>query len=225
MVLKATDPENPSAAHEALSSLCESYWYPLYSYARRKGNSPDNSADLTQAFFAFLLEKERIQSADQQRGRFRTFLLTSFNNFVTNQWRDRNTQKRGGDQTILSIDFDSADQRYLNQPVHGMTPEKIFERDWAMTVLERTMDHVRIQYEESGRSDLFAEIKGALGGTLEPYHDIAQKLNMKEGAIKVAVHRLRQRYGEQLRLQIAHTIDDPSRVDEELKSLFAALNP
>ena len=227
MVLKAVDPENPAVAHEALASLCESYWFPLYSYARRKGNSPDDSADLTQAFFAHLLEKDRIQRADQERGRFRTFLLTAFNNFMTNQWRDGRTQKRGGDQTIVSIefDFDSANQRYSNQPAHELTPEKIFERDWAMTVLERTMEHVRHQYEDSGRSDLFAEIKGALGGQIASYQEIARRLEMKEGAIKVAVHRLRQRYGEQLRLQIAHTIDDPNQVDEELKSLFAALNP
>ena len=226
VVLKVADSENPSAAQHALAALCETYWFPLYSFARRKGNSPDESADLTQAFFAFLLEKDSLKRADQKRGRFRNFLLTAFANFMNNQWRTQQTQKRGGGQTAVSIDFDfeSAHQRYSSQPSHEMTPEKIFERDWAIALLERTMQHVQKQYEDSGRAKLFVEIKGALGGHIAPYQEIADRLEIQEGAVKVAVHRLRQRYGEQLRLQIAHTIDDPDETDDELKSLFSALN-
>ncbi|MEM7453837.1 MAG: sigma-70 family RNA polymerase sigma factor [Planctomycetota bacterium] len=226
MVLQASDPENPTAAREALANLCEAYWFPLYSFIRRKGNGRDEAEDLTQAFFAELLEKERLNRADRERGRFRTFLLTSLNNFISNDWREKQALKRGGGRTPISFDFDDADQRYTNLPHHELTPEKIFERNWAFALLEQTMANVRSQYEDSGKATLFEELKGVITGqAVLSYEAIAQRLEMKEGAIKVAVHRLRQRYGEQLRMQIARTIDDPANVDVELQALFSALNP
>jgi len=209
----------------ALSQLCEIYWYPLYAYARRRGNSVAESEDLTQAFFAELLEKDKLASADQTRGRFRTFLLAALDNFLKNDWRSKQTQKRGGGLRLVSLDFNDAENRYQHEPAQTSTAEKLFERNWAITVLNQVLEAVRQQYIDSGKGQLFETLKGNItGDTSLPYEEVAEQLNMKQGAVKVAVHRMRERYGQQLRLQIARTVESPEQVDVELRELFKALS-
>ncbi len=223
MVLEAADSQS-SGVENALSELCLQYWYPLYAFVRRRGFDRDQAEDLTQSFFADLLEKKRLQHAEPSRGSFRAFLLTSMSNFIANHWRARKTLKRGGDRKILSIDYEDADYRYTEQPAVDLTAEKAFERNWALSILEQTLVAVRDQYEQSGKSELFDVLQGYLTGEENgPYAELAAATGMREGALKVAVHRLRQRYGQQLRLQIAKTVQDPADVDQELKSLFQAL--
>lgn len=224
MVLEAADSQ-ASGVEDALSDLCQQYWYPLYAFVRRKGYSRSEAEDLTQGFFTDFLEKNRLQLAKPARGSFRAFLLTSLSNFITNHWRAETAQKRGGGQTVLSIDFEQADDRYAGQPADDLTPEKIFERNWAMSILEQTLEAVAQQYAQSGKHDVFDGLKGYLTGNVDlPYSALADSLGMREGAVKVAVHRLRQRYGHQLRLQIAKTVQNPADVDQELRSLFKSLD-
>jgi RNA polymerase sigma factor (sigma-70 family) len=208
----------------ALSALCQLYWYPLYAFVRRKGYSKSDAEDLTQAFFAELLEKKKLSAADESRGKFRSFLLASLDHFVQNQWRATQAKSRGGGKNILSIDFEVAADRYANEPFHELTAEKIFERNWALAILNQALQLVRLQYEQANKLELFEALKIYLGqGTPVPYKEVAMQIGMREGAVKVAVHRLRERYGEQLRLQIARTIDDYSEVDGELRTLLEAL--
>ncbi len=211
-------------SRDALSLLCQVYWYPLYAYVRRKGHQASEAQDLTQAFFAELLEKDRLQVADQARGRFRSFLLASLNNFITNKWRHDNAQKRGGDHTTLSIDVEAGEARYQHEPSHELTAERIFERRWAMTLLDQTMTRLANEYSTSDKADLFEQLKGHLGqGTATPYRDVAERLGMSETAVKVAAHRMRKRCGKILREEISHTVDDAGSVDAELQQLFAAV--
>ena len=224
MVHRASAPESEDTK-SALSTLCQSYWYPLYAFVRRKGYSEADAEDLTQAFFADLLEKRRLSAADESRGKFRSFLLASLDHFLNNHWRATQAKSRGGGKNVLSIDFEVAENRYVDEPFHELTAEKIFERNWALAILNQAMDLVRLQYEQSNKSEMFGALKIYLGqGTPVPYRDVAEALGMREGAIKVAVHRLRERYGEQLRLQISRTIDDLSEVDDELRALLDALH-
>lgn len=223
MVLDATD-SDAGTARDALTDLCRAYWFPLYSYVRRRGFDRSQSEDLTQAFFADLLEKDRLNHATPTRGSFRTFLLSSLNNFIKNHWRSESALKRGGGQTILSFDYDKADNRYVAEPADDETAERIFDRNWAHSILEQTLAAVKAQYVESGKAELFDSLSGFLTGEEKiAYAELAEKTGMKEGALKVAVHRLRQRYGQQLRLQIAKTVLDPTQVDAELDLLFQAL--
>ena len=225
MVLNAADhaDANLGSATDALSDLCEMYWFPLYSFVRRKGFDRSQSEDLTQAFFADLLEKDRIHQANPERGRFRTFLLASMNNFIANHWRAENTLKRGGGQSLFSIDYERANDRYVELPADELTAEKAFEKNWALSILEKTLEQVGDQYKDSGKQELFKSLRGFLTGDDIAYAELSKTTGMKEGALKVAVHRLRQRYGQQLRLQIAKTVEDPADVDQELRSLFRAL--
>lgn len=224
MVLEAADSDQENQTL-ALAELCQAYWFPLYAFVRRKGIGRSEAEDMTQAFFTELLEKNRLAHAEPSRGRFRSFLLASMNNFIAKQWRAEKTLKRGGGQTVLAIDYDDADQRYATMPVDDVTPEKIFELNWALSVLENTIERVRQQYQETGKGELFESLKGFLtSGDAVPYEVLAEETGMKVGALKVAAHRLRQRYGQQLRLQIAKTIADPEQVDEELRLLFSALS-
>lgn len=224
MVLAAKACSEPQAA-QALAGLCEAYWYPLYAYVRRRGFDAEEAHDLTQDFFAHLLESDAVQVADPQRGRFRSFLLSSLNNFLTNQWRKGQAQKRGGGRKVLSLDLASGEERYRTEPSHDITPERIYERRWALTLLDQVLVSLRAEYERNGRAELFDHLKGYLGGSGDslPYAELAAKVGMSEGSIKVAVHRLRRRCGEQLRSQIAETVANPDDVEEELSCLFAAL--
>jgi RNA polymerase sigma-70 factor (ECF subfamily) len=223
-LIAAIDGSPSVQSRAALASLCETYWYPLYAYVRRKGHQAAEAQDLTQAFFAELLEKERFQLADQERGRFRSFLLAALNHFIANQWRAANAQKRGGGNIPLSIDVAGGEVRYRHEPSHALTAERIFERRWAMTLLEQTISRLSDEYALSDKAELFEALKGHLGqGTTTPYREVAERLGMSETAVKVAAYRMRKRCGQILRDEISHTVTDPQSVDDELRQLFAAV--
>jgi RNA polymerase sigma factor (sigma-70 family) len=212
-------------AQLALATLCQVYWYPLYTYARRQVVSVEDAQDLTQAFFAQLLEKDYLQAADPQRGKFRSFLLTAFKHFMAKE-RDRaNAQKRGGDRRVLSLDFQAGETRYSLEPASQGTPETIYERRWALTLLEQALTRLRQEYTDAGKQQLFESLKASLtgDGSSEPYARIATQLGMSEQAVKVAVHRLRQRYKELLRDEIAQTVTSADEIDDELRDLFNAV--
>jgi RNA polymerase sigma factor (sigma-70 family) len=212
------------AARDALAELCQLYWYPLYAYIRRHGHNENDARDLTQEFFTLLLERHDWTKLDQSRGRFRAFLLAACRHFLSNQ-RDRELAlKRGGGRSQLSLDFAAAGQRYLAEPSHEQTPELLFERRWALALLDHVMQRLRQHYETARQSDLFECLKGSLvGGRSDSYAELAARLGMTEGALKVAAHRLRHRYRELLRDEIAQTVEDPADVDDEIRALFSAL--
>lgn len=212
---------------DALLALCTTYWYPLYAYVRRQGYRPEDAQDLTQGFFAKLLEKNYIEDADRQRGRFRSFLLASLKNFLSNERDFARAQKRGGGRTVISLDFESAESRYRHEAADTMTPERMFERRWALTVLDRVLDRLRDEYTAAGNLPLFRHLKGFLtaekGAT--PYRVVADQAAMTEGAVKVAVHRLRRRYRALLEEEISQTVSGADEVDDELQQLFMSLGP
>jgi RNA polymerase sigma-70 factor (ECF subfamily) len=225
MVLAAGRRSSPGA-RDALETLCRIYWYPLYAYVRRQGHSAPDAQDLTQAFFARLLEKNIAGKADRAAGKFRSFLLASLKHFLAHEWRRAGAQKRGGGHAILSLDLASGENRYLLEPVDELTAEKIYMRRWALTLLEQTLAKLRDEFAASGKLELFEHLKSYLGdgeGTV-PYHQIGAALGKTEGAIKVAVHRLRERCREVLRAEISETVSDPKEVDDELRDLFAAVS-
>ena len=223
IVLAAGDDNQPDSK-AALATLCEAYWYPLYCYVRRRGHGADESQDLAQEFFAVLLAKESLRAADPERGRFRSFLLASMNNFLANQRRRQHAQKRGGGQAPLSLDFESAESRFTHEPSHDLTPEKVYERRWAMTLLDRALSTLRQEYVAGGKGALFDRLSVFLAGDRGPAcRDLAAELDMTEGAVKVAVHRLRKRCREQLRCEVADTVADPGDVEDELRDLLAVV--
>jgi RNA polymerase sigma-70 factor (ECF subfamily) len=218
---------DPAEARAALATLCESYWYPIYAYIRRHCGHDDEAQDLTQAFFAFVLESAAHASADAARGRFRTFLLTCCRNFLANE-RDRAAaRKRGGNQTILPLDFAGAADRYSREPADRLSPERLFERRWALDLLERALGRLGQEYTDSGKGELQHRLLPGLTGDADAvaYAAIAAEVGMSEAAVKKAAQRLRQRYRELLREEIAATVDSPDQVDEEIRALFAALAP
>jgi RNA polymerase sigma-70 factor (ECF subfamily) len=214
-----------AVSRRALAELCEVYWYPLYAFIRRRGLSSEDAQDMTQAFFADLLEKETLQVADRQRGRFRSFLLTAASHFLSNQRRNARTRKRGGNRRLLALDFESGERRYTLEPFHELTAEKIYDRRWAMTLLDQVLDRLHRESVAAGKEEQFDTLKPYLGGSRQtvPYHEVAGRLKMTEGAVKVAVHRLRRRCRDVLREEIAETVADPAEIDDELRSLFATL--
>lgn len=208
----------------ALEMLCQSYWYPLYSYLRRRGHESQAAEDLTQAFFVDLLEKQVLDQADNRLGRFRSFLLATLNHFVSNQQRIENALKRGGGHALLSLDFSGADERFQKEMSLQGSPDRQFLRQWALQILELAAESLQSQYEQNGKQQLYEVLRTYLSPSGEvAYADAAQQLGMHEGAIKVAVHRLRQRFGQEVRMQIAQTVQDPAEVDDELQHLFDAL--
>jgi DNA-directed RNA polymerase specialized sigma24 family protein len=224
IVLAAARGSRPDA-RAALATLCETYWYPLYAYVRRLGHKADEAQDLTQGFFAALLEKRYVKAADRERGRFRSFLLTALKRFLSKE-RDRaHARKRGGDAPPISLDLEAGDGRYALEPSHDVTPEAIYERRWALTILDRVIMGLRQNYAGAGKAGLFDRLKEFLTGEPDasPYERVARELGMSEGAVKVAVHRLRRRYRDLLRAEIARTVADPEEVDDELKYLLAVL--
>jgi RNA polymerase sigma-70 factor (ECF subfamily) len=224
--LVAAAGQGPSPeAQEALAALCQLYWYPLYAYARRRLPSAHDAQDLTQGFFAQLLEKDYLQAADPQRGKFRSFLLTAFKHFLSKE-RDRaNAQKRGGGRPVLALDFQAGERRYQREPVDPTTPETAYERRWALAILEQTLARLRQEMANAGKEQLFERLKGVLAGEglEEPYARVAEELGISEQAVKVAVHRLRRRYQELLRAEITQTVAAPDEVEDELRDLFAAV--
>jgi len=224
VILAASD--SASAQHEsALSTLCQTYWFPLYAYLRRRGYDSHQAEDYTQGFFAGILERKGLRKADPRYGKFRSFLLASLKNFLADEWDHARAQKRGGDKKVFSLDFDSAASRYDQASAHDLSPEKLFERSWALTVLSRAMDRLKAESAVSDKQPLFDHLKVYLTAEKNavPHKDVAAKLNMTEGAVKVAVHRLRRRYRELVRDEIAQTVTTKAQVDEEIRDLFAAL--
>jgi len=223
-VVAAVDPEAPRG-REVLEALCEAYWYPLYAYARRRGHSPEQAQDLTQDFFAYLLEKGVLARADPVRGRFRSFLLAVYTHYLANRHGQQCTLKRGGGRAALPIDAASAEGCYDRGLVLELDPERIFDRSWALTLLARVLDGLRGQYEDAGRGADFEVLSRNLteGPQADSYAAVAARLGTTEGAARVAVHRLRRRYAHLLRCEIAATVDDPGDVDDEIRALFAAL--
>jgi len=224
-VIAAARGPDPDAARAALSTLCEAYWYPLYAFIRRWGADPDAARDLTQAFFASLLERRDIEQVRPERGRFRTFLLASAKHFLLNEAARSRAAKRGGGLQPLPLAFDEAEGRYQFEPADVTTPETLYERRWALTVVERVIAAVQTKWRQAGRSAEFEVLKASLLGEGPPggYAAAAQALGTTEGAIKVAVHRLRRTFRAELRAAIAETVSGPSDVDEELKYLEKAL--
>jgi RNA polymerase sigma-70 factor (ECF subfamily) len=215
--------DEPAQARAALAQLCQAYWYPLYSFVRRRGYSPHDAEDLAQAFFTQLLENRGLGRADPEQGRFRTFLLASLKNFLANDWDRSQALKRGGGQTIVSLDDVSAESRYQLEPNHDMTPDRHFERQWAMTLLEQVLDALRDEYHAEGKGDLFEELKVVITGQPAAYADMAARLRRSEGAIKVAAHRMRHRYRMLMRARIAETVGEGD-VEDELRHLLAVLS-
>ena len=224
-VVLAAGHDSSPGAHEALEKLCCTYWYPLYAHVRRLGLSPEDSQDLTQAFFAKVLEKKSLRHAQKERGRFRTFLLTSLNNFVSHEWERAQAGKRGGGSIHISWDQTSAEERYRLEPVSDLTPDKVFEQRWAMTLFQDALVRLREESRTAGKSDRFEQLKGFLTG--EPAHGsykaLAERLGTSAEAIAVSVHRLRQRYGELVREAIAQTVTSPAEVQEELRYLVGLM--
>jgi RNA polymerase sigma-70 factor (ECF subfamily) len=224
VVLAARDPDSADA-QAALARLCQTYWYPVYCCVRRHGRSPEDAQDLTQAFFAKLIEKKQISLADRERGRFRTFLLRSLENFLKNEHEKATSQKRGGGQEIISLDVALAEDRYQAEPSTELGPEQLFERKWASTLINETMNHLRRELSVTGREELFDQLEPHLWGddTSTPYSAIATRLHMTIVAVRVTLHRLRSRYRALLRDEIAQTIAEPAEIDDEMRRLFQVL--
>jgi RNA polymerase sigma-70 factor (ECF subfamily) len=212
-------------ARAALAELCEAYWYPLYAFIRRQGYTMEDARDLTQGFFARLLEKDYLADVDREKGKFRSFLLASCKNFLANEHDRANALKRGGGLAIRSLDSGTAESRYNAEPSHDMTAEKLFERRWALLLLQHVFARLRQEHERAGKLTLFEQLKPFLAGDgpALPYAQAAEQLRLSTGAFKVAVHRLRGRYRELVHEEIAKTVDDPSLVEAEIRELFAAL--
>ena len=221
MVLRAG--RDDDSGQRALAELCQLYWYPLYAFLRRQGRDAESAKDLTQGFFTRLIEKADLEKVETGRGRFRSYLLAGLKHFVANDWDQQQAKKRGGGQTIVSLD--EAEGRYRLEPADNATPEKLFDRRWALTILETVICRVQEEMQERGREQLFQRLKVFLegDGSGPSYDEIARDLSMTEGAIKVNVHRMRRRFRDLLRQEIGHTLDDPDEVDGELRHLLAAL--
>jgi RNA polymerase sigma-70 factor (ECF subfamily) len=224
-VVRAAAGEDSAAAREALAVLVDCYWFPLYAFTRRSGYDADDAQDLIQAFFTRLLEKRNIGSADPARGRFRSYLLSALKHFMADE-RDRSRAlKRGGGRVPVSIDYADADRRYDVDPGHGLTPEWLFERNWALALLDRTWNKLGTEYEARGQRELFDRLRSSVSGDAPApsRRELAERLGMSETAVSVAAHRLRTRFRERLRAEVAETVAGPEDVDRELRDLHAAL--
>jgi DNA-directed RNA polymerase specialized sigma24 family protein len=224
VVLKARD-RSGSEASAALAQLCETYWYPLYAYVRRRIADVHEAQDFTQAFFAHLLEKAVIANADAERGRFRAFLLTACQRFLINGWQKARAVKRGGGRRPLSLDFDSGESKLGLVAIETLTAEQVYEQQWAITLLERVMERLRAEYAAKERSQYFEALKPLLAGSSQQigYADAARSLRISEATARVAGHRMRQRYRELLRSEIANVVERPEDIDDEIRALFTAL--
>jgi RNA polymerase sigma factor (sigma-70 family) len=222
LVLLAGQQSSPGST-EALDKLCRTYWYPLYCYVRRKGHSPHDAQDLTQEFFARLLKHNTFATADREKGKFRTYLLAALNHFLSDEWDKARAAKRGGGEVLISLDQEDAEQRFQNEPCTDLSPDKVFDRRWGVTVLREALNRLREEYQQADKTRLFELLKPHL--TADPdsasYQSIAVELNTTPNAVAVAVHRLRQRYRELVRSSVAQTVSSPFEVEEELRTLFS----
>jgi RNA polymerase sigma factor (sigma-70 family) len=225
-VVLAAGETQTSASSAALETLCRTYWYPLYAFVRRRGHQPADAQDLTQEFFSRLLEKNYLRGVHPAKGKFRSFLLAALEHFLANEWRRAHARKRGGQATFISLDDTSAERQYTQVHSPGLTPEKLFEQQWATTLLHSVLQQLRQEFIAAGKGALFKELKIFLTGEKSSvsYAELAAKLQTTEAALKMAVSRMRQRYGELLRQEIAGTVARPEDVEDELRGLFAALS-
>jgi len=212
-------------AKEALERLCSVYWYPIYAYIRRLGHSPQDAEDLTQGFFYELLEKNYFRAAQRGRGKFRSFLLVSLKYFLENERDVRTAKKRGGGVPLISLDDEAAEERYAKEPASDLSPEKLFDQQWARTVLEQVQTQLREEYRAHGKLELYERLHVFLSEETElrDYDRIGAQLQMRSGTVAVAVHRLRHRYRELVREEIARTVASPADIDGEMRHFYAAL--
>ncbi len=224
VVLQAGQDSSPKSG-EALEKLCRTYWFPLYAYIRRRGYPAAEAQDLTQGFFMRFLEKGYLTHADQNKGKFRSFLLSSLNHFLANDWRRAQAAKRGCGQPPISLDEETAEGRYALEAVSNLTPEKIYERRWALTLLDQALARLQAEFVAAGHAAQFEHLQGFL--TTEAgesgYGEVAKQLRMSPGAVSSAAHRLRQRYRELVREEIAHTVGSPAEIEDEIRWLFSAV--
>jgi RNA polymerase sigma factor (sigma-70 family) len=224
-IIRAAGGHDSPAAADALAALCEAYWYPVYAFIRRQGRDAADAADLTQGFFCRLIEKHDLGTADPGRGRFRSYLLASVRHYLANEYDRATAAKRGGGARHVSLDLESAEGRYQHEPADELTPERLYERRWALTVLDRTLERLRAEYESAGKGPLFDELRGTLtaDGEGSAHAESAARLEMSVGAVKTAAHRLRRRYRDLLRAEIGETVTNPADLTDELRDLFRAL--
>jgi len=221
VVLAAGDQNSPQT-EAALARLCQTYWFPIYAFVRKRGNPPERAQDLTQGFFAILLEKQHLAKAARERGRFRCFLMTSVENFLRNEHERARAQKRGGGRSLISLDEQDAEQRYLCEPATETDPAKTFEQHWAATLLNTVLTRLQDDFEASGRPELFEALQAQLWGDSDSmsFPKLAERFGMTLANVKVTAHRLRRRYRELLREEIAHTVALPSQIDDEIRHLM-----
>jgi RNA polymerase sigma factor (sigma-70 family) len=218
--------QDPARSDQALETLCRTYWYPLYAYVRRQGHSSHDAQDLTQEFFTRLLHADYLKSVEREKGRFRTFLLVALKRFLANEWDRARAQKRGGGQALVSLDTSDGETRYQVEPAARLDADKIYDRRWALTLLDETMARLRKEFSEAGRAGEFERLKVTLTadkGTLD-YAALAKELGQSEGTLRVAIHRLRKRFREVFRESIAHTVSSPEEVEGEVRHLLSALS-
>ena len=223
-VLAAGHASSP-VGEQALERLCRTYWYPLYAHVRRRGYRIEEAQDLTQEFFAHLLAKHWLSVADNRRGRFRSFLLAALNHFLADEWHRARSAKRGGGRPHLPFDTVAAERLYLLEPGRGLNAEELYERNWALRLLEDVRTQLREEYARAGRAERFDVLESFLPGEecARSYAEAASRLGMPEGSLKSDVHRLKQRYGQLLRQEIAHTVANPAEIEDELRHLMAVL--
>ena len=222
IVLAAKGGREP--AGDALAELCRVYWYPLYAFVRRQGHEPHDAQDLTQEFFARLLGKKWIESVERSRGRFRAWLLAAMKHFLANEWDKSRARKRGSGQAPLSLDATDAESRYAHEPADHASADKLYDRRWALTLLDQVLARLREEMAAAGKHSHFEALKFSLTGGKTAYAEVATALAMSEGAVKVAVHRLRERYRDLIRAEIAETVTTPGEVEDEMRHLLAALS-
>lgn len=224
-VVLAAGRERTQQADRALATLCQLYWHPLYTYVRKRGYSPHDAEDLTQEFFARILARNDVATVSRERGKFRSYLLAAINHFLSDEWDKARAQKRGGGR-VIHLDSAVAESLYAQEHADGMTPERLFDQRWAITVLEEVYRQLRQEYQRAGKAALFETLRFALMGerSAVPYARLAVQMNLTEAAIKVAVHRLRKRYRQVLSELVAGTVSSPDEVDEEMRYLLRALS-
>ena len=225
VVLSAGHSDTPRAA-DALQRLCKAYWYPLYAYVRRRGHSPHDAQDLTQGFFVCLLERQSLVNADPNKGRFRSFMLGAMNYFLANEWAKMQTQKRGGGHEILSLDLAAAEKRFDLEAADHTAPDKAFDKAWATALLDKVLSQLEEEFRREKKLAMFATLKQTLAGPREsqPYVALGAQLNMNEGAVRTAAHRLRKRYRQLLEAEIANTVASPDEVKEEMAYLLTVVS-
>jgi RNA polymerase sigma factor (sigma-70 family) len=225
VVLAAADAESPQAA-QALEQLCRAYWYPLYAFVRRQGHSPPDTEDLLQGFFARFLEKDYLAKVDRTKGRFRSFLLGALKHYMADQWDKAKAVKRGGRIEFLSLEGEAAESRYWEEPATELTPERLYEQRWACVLLERVMERLEQDFDGAGKGPLFEALESYLlkDDQSVSYADLAAEHGLSEGALKMRMQRLRQRFQRLLREEVAHTVAQPEEVDDEIRYLFSVVS-